>query len=494
MHLSNATPFQQLSFILSGCLALASAQSLTDDQVNAVKQRLAEGAIGSWELGMRTQTLLEVDSPNFSVLTVGATVPPSIPLNSSASSSLSEVFAIVKNVVSEQNNTKPTNGEPLVDGDSSAGDPASLGAAVLLANWTGQGGEDFAGAARRQVEYLCGSAVPKTADGAISHRVSQLQLWSDSVYMVPPFLAFYGVTTNNRSMVEAAYTQIKLYRNYLSDSTTKGLWKHIVLGQTGNDEGHWSTGNGMAAAGMLRVLGTMKNSQYSVSFVSEIEDLGLWTSDIHSGMFPFLQLNNLFKNYPDDWSATNFDDAASTALIAATVYRLALLTGNQTNIPRAEQIRQTLFSTSTSNARRASVRRFRARADSLSSPASTASEPSATAFASAAHFSDDGWLTPVVNPDNYGAQGGNSPEGEAFALMLHSAWRDWNAAGSPGQNSNDPARKSNTGPKAGGAGAGVLFVILVVLFLRARTRRTQVVAPAPVFVTRRLVEVVEVVH
>ena len=36
--------------------------------------------------------------------------------------------------------------------------------------------------------------------------------------------------------------QIKLYRNYLSNSSANGLWQHIVLGSSGNDRGHWSTG------------------------------------------------------------------------------------------------------------------------------------------------------------------------------------------------------------------------------------------------------------
>ncbi|KAI0052773.1 hypothetical protein FA95DRAFT_1553040 [Auriscalpium vulgare] len=466
----NASRLQH-SFLLSGCIAFASAQNLTDDQVNAVKQRLAEGATHSWELGTRAQTLLELEAPDFSVLTVGAQVPPPTPLNASSTSALSEVFAIVQKVVSEQSNTSATDGEPLVDGEGSAGDPASLGAAVLLANWTGLGGEDYAGAAQRQLEYLFGSAVPKTSDGAISHRVSQLQLWSDSVYMVPPFIASYGVTTSNRSMVEAAYTQIKLYRNYLSDSTANGLWKHILLGD-GTDEGHWSTGNGWAAAGMLRVLGTMKNSQFSSSFKSEIKDLGTWTSNIHSGMFPLLQSNNLFKNYPDDSNSTNFDDAASTALIASTVYRLALLTGTHHYIPQAEKIRQTLFSASSSNARRAYGYPLYPRADSSPAPSSTATspsspasssaaaEPSASAFASAAHFSEDGWLTPVVNPDNYGTQGSDSPESEAFVLMLHSAWRDWAAAGSPGANGAGALVAGRTG-----VGAGLLAALVAAVWL-----------------------------
>jgi hypothetical protein len=51
---------------------------------------------------------------------------------------------------------------------------------VLLANWTGQGqgdGLDYAGAAQDQLNFLFQN-VPKTSDGAISHRTEQVQLWS----------------------------------------------------------------------------------------------------------------------------------------------------------------------------------------------------------------------------------------------------------------------------------------------------------------------------
>lgn len=32
---------------------------------------------------------------------------------------------------------------------------------------------------------------------------------SDSVFMVPPFLAYYGLTTGNQSMLQEAYTQVR---------------------------------------------------------------------------------------------------------------------------------------------------------------------------------------------------------------------------------------------------------------------------------------------
>ena len=66
------------------------------------------------------------------------------------------------------------------------------------------------------------------------------------MYMVPPFLAYYGVIAQNETLLVEAYNQIKLYRSYLRDPFANNLWKHILLGSgtgaTPNDEGYWATG------------------------------------------------------------------------------------------------------------------------------------------------------------------------------------------------------------------------------------------------------------
>ena len=59
--------------------------------------------------------------------------------------------------------------------------------------------------------------------------------------MVPPFLAYYGVLTNNQTLAQLAYDQCRLYRSYLVDDDADGMWKHITLGSF-SDDGHWSTG------------------------------------------------------------------------------------------------------------------------------------------------------------------------------------------------------------------------------------------------------------
>lgn len=64
---------------------------------------------------------------------------------------------------------------------------------MLITNWTagangGSQGLDYAAAARSQVEYLF-TAVPRTPDGALSHKVSQLQLW----FAFHPSLSFLSL-------------------------------------------------------------------------------------------------------------------------------------------------------------------------------------------------------------------------------------------------------------------------------------------------------------
>ncbi|KAJ4471982.1 Six-hairpin glycosidase-like protein [Lentinula aciculospora] len=403
----------------------AFAQNLTDSQSSDVETRLAEGATHPWELGTRAQAILEHNVRAFSVFSLNI---PSTSVPSDSSSAIAPVLSIAKGVVNNRtaSNGNITGAQPLV-ADDSAADPASIGPAVLLANWTNLGdGVDYAGAALDQLNFLY-EKVPMTSDGAISHRTGELQLWSDFVYMVPPFLAYYGLLTNNQSLITDAYTQIKLYRNYLRDTSSGNLWAHIALGNNSNgvanDPGHWSTGNAWAAAGMLRVLATIQSSSFASDMSSEQDDLANWVFEIHAAMYPHLDTSsNLFFNYADEMNT--FLDAASTALLASTVYRLSLLRSVHHYLPDAEKCRETLFMSNSSGL---------------------------------VHFSSDGWLTPVVNPDYFSAEGSDSPESQAFILELQAAWTDW---------VNDGSQGANGGSKTGSLGGGTIIVaVLSVLWM-----------------------------
>lgn len=402
----------RLSLVLlaSFLIGTALSQNLTDAQISLVSARLAESAQASWELGTRSQAILSFNATPFSVLSPSTPLPPPSSVPSSLSSALQPFFDIASTVVAGRaaSNNNATGPQPLIN-DASAADPASIGIAVLLANWTGQRGEDYAGAAKDQLDFLQ-FRVPRTSDGAISHRTSQVQLWSDFVYMVPPFLAYYGVITRNQTLLLDAYNQIRLYRSYLRDPTANNLWKHIVLGVNASDPGHWSTGNGWAAAGMLRVLGTIKNSEYANVLKNQQNDLASWIKEIHTGIYPFLDSNtSLFPNYASQpvTSSVNFLDAASTALLASTVYRLSLLWGEHSHLPLAEKSRMALSAIDPNNS------------------------------SQLVHFTPAGYLTPVVNPydfPNLATHNTTSPEGQAFVIEMQAAWHDWVVDGSKGKN------------------------------------------------------------
>ena len=51
---------------------------------------------------------------------------------------------------------------------------------------------------------------------------------------------------------------------------------------------HSLAGNSWAAAGMLRVLGTIQRSQFAKSMKNEQNDLIAWVDEIHTAMYPHL--------------------------------------------------------------------------------------------------------------------------------------------------------------------------------------------------------------
>ncbi|PCH34536.1 hypothetical protein WOLCODRAFT_106156 [Wolfiporia cocos MD-104 SS10] len=259
-------------------------------------------------------------------------------------------------------------------------------------------GVTYARAIQEQLEYTL-TVVPRTSDGANSHHIEQVQLWADSVYVIPPFLTSAGVLQNNKTLLTEAYMQVSTAFHLLV------LWKHILLGGNDQDHGFWSTGNGWAAAGALRVLSAIACPQYA-----EMGYIRICLQDLDS---------YLFHNYAND--SSTFLDVSSTVLLTSTVYRLALIGPVYKHLPLAEKCREALS------------------ANGQYSPASTTSSayssyavPSPTSqlvSAGLLHFSPQMWLEPVVDSYDWYLQGGSSPEGQAFVVEMYAPWRDWVEAG-----------------------------------------------------------------
>jgi rhamnogalacturonyl hydrolase YesR len=137
-------------------------------------------------------------------------------------------------------------------------DPAANGEAVWRA-YEHTGDVFFKEAAERMLSYLMKkaprtSSKAKTASNLICHNdisfhegYSPQQIWVDSCYMLPPFLAVMGETDEARK-------QMNGYLDCLTDSKT-GLLYHIYDAGTGRfvRKKLWGTGNGWALMGLARI-------------------------------------------------------------------------------------------------------------------------------------------------------------------------------------------------------------------------------------------------
>lgn len=250
----------------------------------------------------------------------------------------------------------------------------------------GKTDKDFYDAAIRQKNHLL-TGVPRYSNGAISHRQDQPNLWADFIYMVPPFLAYYGVAENDLVVLREAANQCKLYEEILG--TQNGPWYHIT-GPDATDKGLWSSGNGWAAAGMSRVIATMRNGPHDAETKAEQEDLSGLIQQIIDGAIQLdTDQSGLLRNYLND--TTWFGEISGTSLIAATALRMAKLDGQRFGSKYTDWA-----------VKKMGVVDSKVNADGIASPA----------------VNPLGWKnkTPYTT---------GSPEGQAFVVLLHAAYRDW---------------------------------------------------------------------
>ncbi|KAI5777194.1 hypothetical protein EDC01DRAFT_430315 [Geopyxis carbonaria] len=349
--------------------ALAAAQNTNTDPgfpLSAVKEQMLSKASHSWEWGTAAEALLELDAPALSVF--GApSLPLPAPLPAAADATLSYITPHIS-----------LSGDTLTP-DGSVGDPASLGVFALMA------GGAYADAANRQQHYLVATA-PRWDNGAISHRADAPNLWADFVYMAPPFLAFHAASTGDGAALAEAVRQCGLYRDVLGGG---GAWRHIT-GPEAKDDGHWSTGNGWAAAGMARVLATVRAAKGDADDQAQLKT---WIGEIlRAAMDAGRGDRGLLRNYLDD--AGWFGEVSGTALLAAAALRVHVIDSE-------------VFGDD--------VRAW--------------AEESYGAVAKC--VGDDGVVGPAVNPLNWQdrSESWDSPEAQAATVLMYAAWRDCVDAG-----------------------------------------------------------------
>ena len=250
--------------------------------------------------------------------------------------------------------------------------------------------------------------------------------------MVPPFLAYYSADTQNASILLQSYTQCQLYRQVLQPSSS-GVWMHII-GPQNQDTELWSTGNGWAAAGMMRVLATFLKSPFAQQLngtaqADAVKGLTGYIKEILDGPMSSPMSFGLLRNYLNDTSGDGqgFPEISGSTLLASVAYRMAVLrpdvfasspSSNSSNSTSSNS-NSTSFNSNSSSSNSNSTYIFWAdNIRAILGAYDASSKP---------HITKTGIAMPAVDPLNWHdttPYTSGSLEGQNFVVLMYAAWRD----------------------------------------------------------------------
>jgi unsaturated rhamnogalacturonyl hydrolase len=185
-------------------------------------------------------------------------------------------------------------------------DPGANGEAVLHAALR-TGDMKLKAGADGMLEYFLHKA-PRRKDGTFYHIDDKPQVWIDSMYMAPPFLAVAG-------RPEEALKQVEGLRGLLWNKEKK-LFSHI-WDDAKNDFGRkdfWGVGNGWAAAGMTRVRRALPDRM-----PAEKKRLEGYIRDVLDGCLAHQRPDGLFHDVLGN--AKSFVEVNLSQILAYTIYR-----------------------------------------------------------------------------------------------------------------------------------------------------------------------------
>ncbi|KAH8831466.1 family 88 glycosyl hydrolase [Flagelloscypha sp. PMI_526] len=360
--------------------------------IKKVVAKAVEFPSHSWEYGTAVEALLEIYNPELSVF--GKKPFPAPTVAKEDVLGLKYAASVI---------TIGTGKDSLADGDGAVGDPASLGVSAYLLGKTNQ---TFMDATLRQLDYVVNGAPRNTSNGAISHRADVVELWSDFIYMAPPFMAYMGAETSNITLLEDALRQITAYHEVMNApmrNTTPphNLWLHIV-GPQSADLSAWGTGNGWASAGSTRVLATILKAPCAPeSFKTKAKTkITAILKEMFDGVLAAKKDGDLYRNYLDDYESPHgFGELAGMSMLSNAVFRMAVL------VPEVfgKHSKYVKFAKETLA--------ILGRADKNGKP----------------YVTEEGVVRPTVNPLGWGDTTPfetGSPEAQGFVSLAYAAFRD----------------------------------------------------------------------
>ncbi|MGD9346472.1 MAG: glycoside hydrolase family 88 protein [Candidatus Aminicenantes bacterium] len=194
----------------------------------------------------------------------------------------------------------------VVSSNQGVTDPAANGEAVLYAAKTTRDPTLLRGA-ERMLEYLLTKA-PRTKDGTLYHIAHKPQVWIDSMYMAPPFIAVAG-------RPDEAVKQIEGFRKLLWNPEKKlfsQIWDDGLNDFDRKD--FWGVGNGWAAAGMARVIKALPQNR-----MREKKRLVFYAREVIDGCLAHQRPDGFFHDVLDN--PETFIETNLAQMLAYTIYR-----------------------------------------------------------------------------------------------------------------------------------------------------------------------------
>jgi unsaturated rhamnogalacturonyl hydrolase len=192
----------------------------------------------------------------------------------------------------------------MLGSDNSVTDPVAAGYGILKCHKL-FGEEKYKQAADRLYDY-CKNKAPRNEAGTVYHVNNHREIWSDSIYMLPPFLAAY-------SDYDECMKQIRGYRACLWNPDKK-LFSH----RWSDDENRfieprcWGGGNGWAAASFAIIYELLPADQQKYK-----TEIAACLTELLDGLQAKVRTDGLFNNFVDDpesFVETNLSQMATFAI------------------------------------------------------------------------------------------------------------------------------------------------------------------------------------
>jgi len=276
----STTALSAVAFFPPGKIGLKTADppGRRSPKVEAVKIAMLAMQREAWEQGVAAQAMLETGEKELVILMAREAVVRQLEDGR---------LAVIS---SNEGVTDPAaNGEPLLFAARATGDP------------------ELRRAADRMLEYLLQKA-PRTRDGTLYHIANRKQVWIDSMYMAPPFLAAAG-------RPDEAVRQVEGIRKLLWNKRDR-LFSQIWDDDRGDFErkDYWGVGNGWAAAGMARVIKALPGTRST-----EKSRLAGYVKEVIDGCLRRQRSDALFHDVLDN--PVSFIETNLAQMLAYTVYR-----------------------------------------------------------------------------------------------------------------------------------------------------------------------------